>query len=52
MNSKVSWVQEVAKFGTNYFLLKIKFLAESKRDLLQNSQLRETDVSCGLYLQA
>jgi hypothetical protein len=35
----------VANFGTFYFPLKIKILAKRKRELTQNSQLREAAVS-------
>jgi len=32
ITANVSGLCEVANFGTNYFLLKIKFLAERKRE--------------------
>ena len=38
-------LQAIAKFGTDYFLLKIKILAKRKSEITKNSQLRKTAVS-------
>ncbi|MBQ0910051.1 hypothetical protein KBJ98_15175, partial [Flavobacterium sp. F-328] len=41
---------EVANFGTDYFLSKIKFLARNKREFTTKSQSCQTPVVCCVYL--
>lgn len=51
MTAKVLPAGEVANYGTNYFLLEIKFFAERKRGLISNSQLFEAVVGGSYFFQ-
>ena len=51
IGTNVPRLQEVANFGTNYFLLKIKILAKRERELTTNSPFLVTAVSRRCFIQ-